>query len=214
MNAMKPSSFAHLLALAGCVSLTGCFGLLKPAQSVDRQFLLSSLPPPAERKVDPGAPVVGVSRVKLPPYLFNTSIAVRKGSNEVEYLPTVLWAERLDSCLQRVLAANLATLLATDQIRLSSWSSQDVNAEVHVAIEQFDLDANGRGVVVAWWRILSPGGEETIRAGEGRFTRQGPPLDSDPAAAVATLSGLVEDLSRRLAMAIQDAVRAKPAVSK
>jgi uncharacterized lipoprotein YmbA len=213
MIAMKPL-LPMLLALAAGLSLTGCFGLLKPAQSIERQFVLSSLPAPAERKVDPAAPVLGVSRVKLPAYLFNSSIAVRKGTNEVEYLPTVLWAERLDSGLQRVLAANLATLLPTDQIRLSSWSRGDVNAELHLAIERFDLDANGRAVLVAWWRILSPGGEKTLRAGEGRFARQGAAPASDPAAAVATLSGLVEDLSRQLAGAVQDAVQVRPAVSR
>ena len=92
---------------------------------------------------------VGVGPVKLAAYLFNTSLAVRKGTNEIEYLPTAFWAERLDAGLQRVLAANLVTLLPTDQIRLSAWESGDVSVEVYVAIERFDVDANGGGVLVA-----------------------------------------------------------------
>ena len=200
--------------LAACISLTGCFGLLKPAKSIDRRFVLSPLSAPSEPKVNPAAPVLGVGRVQLPGYLLNTSMAVRKGSNEVEYLPTVLWAERLDSGIQRVVAANLATLLATDQIRLSSWSNREVNAELYIAVERLDLDTDGRGTLVARWRILSPGGEKLLRAGEGRFTHQGASPGSDPAAAVATLSGLVEDLSRQLASAIQDAARGQPPVSK
>jgi uncharacterized lipoprotein YmbA len=188
--------------------------LLKPVESTERQFLLTSLPAPKERKLDTAAPVLGISRIKLPEYLLNSALAVRRGSNEVVYLPDRLWAERLDSGLQRVLAANLGTLLPTSQIRLSSWSSRDVNAELHVAIEQFDLDTNGRGVLVAWWRILSPGGEKALGAGEGRFARQGTAPVSDPAAAVGTLSGLVEDLSRQLAGAVQDAVQVRPAVTR
>ena len=147
---------------------------------------------------------MGVGQVKLPAYLFDTSLAVRKGTNEIEYLPSALWAERLDTGFQRVLAANLATLLPTDQIRLSAWQSEDVAAEVYVTIEQFDVDASGRGVLVAWWRILSPGGEKTLKAGESRLARQGPPPDADPSGAVATLSELVADLSRQLAQALKE----------
>jgi uncharacterized lipoprotein YmbA len=145
---------------------------------------------------------VGVGQVKLPAYLFNTSLAVRNGTNEIEYLARALWAERLDTGIQRVLAANLATLLPTDQIRFSSWRSEDVAAEVHVAIEQFDVDSSGGGVLVAWWRILSPGGEKTLKAGECRVERQGPSPDANPSGAVATLSDLMAVLSRQLAQAI------------
>jgi len=45
------------------------------------------------------------------------------------------------------MAANLATLLPTDQIRLSSWQSADVSVEVYVAIERFDVDTRGKGVL-------------------------------------------------------------------
>ena len=103
-----------------------------------------------------------------------------------------------------MLAANLAILLPTDQVRLSAWQSEDVAAEVYVTIEQFDVDASGRGVLVAWWRILSPGGEKTLKAGESRLTRQGPPPDTDPSGAVATLSELVADFSRQLAQALKE----------
>ena len=106
--------------------------------------------------------------------------------------------------LQRVLAANLATLLPTDQIRLSAWQNADVAAEVYVAVEQFDVDARGQGVIVAWWHVLSPGGEKTLKSGECRLARQGPPPDTDPAGAVATLSDLAAELSRQLAQAVKE----------
>ena len=118
--------------------------------------------------------------------------------------PSTLWAERLDTGVQRVLAANLATLLPTDQIRLSSWRSDDVAAGVYVAIEQFDVDSSGQAVLVAWWRILSPGGEKTLKAGESRLSRQGPSPDASPSGAVATLSELMADLSRQLAQALKE----------
>jgi uncharacterized lipoprotein YmbA len=202
-----------LLALSACVSLTGCFGFLKPARPTERHFVLTPLPPAGPGTVAPGAPAVGVGQVKLPASLFNTSLAVRQGTNEIEYLPSVLWAERLDTSVQRVLAANLAVLLPTDQIRLSAWRSEDVAVEVYVTVEQFDVDASGRAVLVAWWRLLSPGGEKTLKAGETRLTRQGPSPETNPSGSIATLSDLMGDLSRQLAQAIKDttpAVRAAP----
>jgi len=192
------------LALALSVSLTGCFGFLKPAKPTARHFVLSPLPAAESTATPSGGVAVGVGPVKLAAYLFNTSLAVRKGTNEIDYLPATFWAERLDTGLQRVLAANLATLLPTDQIRLSAWQNADVSAEVHVAIEQFDVDARGQGVIVAWWRVLSPGGEKTLKAGECRLTRQGPAPDANPSGAVATLSELAAELSRQVAQAVKE----------
>lgn len=193
-----------LLALATCAGLTGCLGFLKPARSTARHFVLAPLPAAESVTVTPGPLAVGVRQVKVPAYLLDTSLAVRKGTNEIEYLPLVIWAERLDTGIQRVLAANLATLLPTDQVRLSAWRSEDVAAEVHVTIEQFDVDAGGRGVLDAWWRILSPGGEKTLRAGECRLTRQGPSPDANPSGAIATLSELVADFSRQVAQVLKE----------
>jgi len=194
-----------LLALTVCAGLTGCFGFLKPAKPTARHFVLTSLPA-AESAAAPGGSVaVGVGQVKLPAYLYNTSLAVRKGANEIDYLPTAFWGERLDTGLQRVLAANLASLLPTDQIRLSAWQSGDVSAEVYVAIERFEVDTRGQGVLVAWWRVLSAGGEKTLKAGESRLARQGPPPGTDPAGAITTLSELAAELSRQVAQVIRDA---------
>ena len=204
-RSFRPPVLARLLlALAAGLSLTGCFGFLKPAKSTARHFVLTSLPA-AESAAAPRASVaVGIGPVKLAAYLFNTSFAVRIGTNEIDYLPSVLWAERLDTGLQRVLAADLATLLPTDQIRLSAWQSVDVSVEVYIAIERFDVDARGQGVLVAWWRLLSPGGDKTLKAGDSRLTRQGPLPDADPSGAVATLSDLAADLSRQLAQAVKE----------
>ncbi len=205
-RARRPKSevLSLVLAVAACAGLTGCFGFLKPARATARHFVLTPLPVAASTAAIPGAPAVGVGPVKLPAYLFNTSVAVRTGTNEINYLPSALWAERLDTGIQRVLAANLATLLPTDRIRLSSWESADVSVEVYVVIEQFDVDARGHSALVAWWRILSPGGEKSLKSGECRLVREGPPPEPDASGAIATLSDLMADFSRQLAQAIKE----------
>jgi uncharacterized protein len=201
MNSPSHPVAALLVSATLCAGLTGC-GVLKPAEATARYFVLAPAAGPAPAASSPLA--VGVGRVKLPAYLFDTSLAVRKGANEIEYPPSMLWAERLDTGFQRVLAANLSILLPTDRIRLSAWNREDVAAEVYVTIEQFDLDASGRGVLVARWRIAAPGGERTLKAGASRLTHEGPAPARDPSGAVATLSGLVGGFSRQLAQALQE----------
>jgi len=182
------------------VGLTGC-SFLKPAKSTTRYYVLT---PVTATPSGSGSLALRLGQVKLPAYLFNTSLAVRKGTNEVEYLDSAIWAERLDAGFQRVLAADLAADLPTEQIRLSAWRSEDVAAEVHVTIEQFDVDASGRGLLVAQWRILAPGGEKVLKTGSSRFSRPGPSPDVGVSGAVATLSELVIDLSRQLAQALKE----------
>jgi uncharacterized protein len=195
----------NLATLAACACLAGCFGFLKPVRPTARYFTLTPLVATNPPAVASGALAVGVGQVKVPAYLFDSSLAVRRGTNEITYLPGALWAERLDTGIQRMLAANLSTLLPTDRIRLSAWRSEDVSVEVHFAVAQLEVDSTGRGLLVGWWRILSPGGEKTLRTGECRLDRQGPLPDDDPAGAIATLSSLVNDLSRQLAQAVKEA---------
>lgn len=89
-----------LFALAAGASLTGC-GFLKPARATAQHFDLTPLPAAERATALPGTLAVGVGQVKLPAYLFDTSLAVRRGTNEIDYLPSVLWAERLDVGVQR-----------------------------------------------------------------------------------------------------------------
>jgi len=217
---MNTTYKAHLLDVMGClnfrprartllallcssmlsVGLTGC-SIFKPVKTTTRYYVLT---PVAATQSGQGSLAVGLGQVKLPAYLFNTSIAVRQGANEVEYLDSALWAERLDACFQRVLAADLASTLPTDRIHLSAWQRDDVSAELYMTIGQFDVDASGQGVLIASWRILSAGGEKVLKAGAIRLSRQGPRPDAGASGAVATLSELVADLSRQLAQALKE----------
>jgi uncharacterized protein len=217
---MNTTHKTYLLDLAGCleirpraktlltslcsillgVGLTGC-SIMKPAKTTAHYYVLT---PVAAAQTGSGSLAVGLGQVKMPAYLFNTSLAVRKGTNEVEYLDSAIWAERLDTGFQRVLAADLASVLPSEQVRLSAWRKDDVAAEVYVTIEQFDVDASGQGVLIARWRILSPGGEKILRADASRLSHQGPAPNAGASGAVATLSELVADLSRQLAQALKE----------
>jgi len=147
---------------------------------------------------------VGVGIVKMPDYLLRNSLAVRKNADEVTYLETALWAERLDKDFTSTFVANLSELIPTDQIRLGAWRADEVALEVYVTIEQFDVDTTGKGMLVAWWRITSPGEAKVLKSGDVRLSKTGKSLASDPQNIVATLSDLVADLSQVLAQNIRD----------
>ena len=197
-----PHPAAFFMTFMVCTCVTGC-SFLKPAPDTSRHFVLTSLP--AETvNVASGTSRVDVIHVKIPSYLFNSSLAVRKGTNEIVYLPSTLWAERLDTGIPRVLAADLSSLLPGEQIRVAIGSSEDVAREIGVTIEEFDVSSSGQAVLVAKWRIFSPVGETILRSGESRLSRTGPAPDTDPSGAVGTLSDLIADLSRQLAQALND----------
>jgi uncharacterized lipoprotein YmbA len=194
-----------IASLCLCLLMAGC-SFLKPARPTARFYVLTPLPPStaAPAPADASITGLGLGPVKVASYLFNTSMAVRRGANEVDYLASTVWAERLDTGFQRVLASDLATVLPTDRLLLSAWQMGDVAMELHVVVEQFDVAANGQGQLVARWRIVSPGGESILKSGSTRLTRQGPVPDTDAPGAVATLSDLVADFSRQLAVALRE----------
>lgn len=205
---IQAAHLAALLCACGLIlgaGVSGC-SFLRPARSTARYFVLTPMPAGGGAAAAADSIAVGVGQVRVPAYLLNTSLAVRKGTHEIDYLPSALWAERLDTGFQSVLAANLSMALPTDRIHLSAWRRAAVAAEVYVTLEQFDVDSDGRGVLVAHWRILSPGGGKILKAGACRLSRQGPPPDAGASGAVATLSELVAEFSGQLAQTLKATV--------
>jgi len=79
-----------------CVMLSGC--MFKRVTASARYFSLASI---STNEPNAAAPLgtenlVGIGFIKMPSYLLRNSIAVRNGSNEIEYLENALWSERLD----------------------------------------------------------------------------------------------------------------------
>jgi uncharacterized lipoprotein YmbA len=119
-------------------------------------------------------------------------------------MDNAVWAEPLDQGFQRSLAANLAHLLPTDQLRLSDWRPGEISLSLHVIVQQFDVDTLGHAELVAWWRIVAPTAGQTLRSGETRLSLEGSPPLADPQAMAATMSALVGELSKVLATAIKE----------
>ena len=206
---MKPCRCVQfVLVCAAGLLVSGC--LLKPVTVSTRRFILAPIPA-SEHASAAGEPLsVGVGFVKMPAYLLRNSIALRKGPNEIDYLEHGLWGERLDQSFQQTLAANLSLLLPSDRVFLSAWERDQVKVRVFVHVEQFDVDTQGRGTLIASWRITPPASDKLLKNGQARLAQTGPAPRGNPQVIVTMLSALAAELSRELAQAIHQSAELNP----
>jgi uncharacterized lipoprotein YmbA len=201
MNALQsPHPFVVVCAVSLCV--VGCSLTSPPKGVTPRSFVLTPLSVPSPTGFASTNMAVGIRPVKMPGYLSGKRLAMRRDNNEIVYLESLEWAERLDTTLQRVLAADLSRLIPTDQVHFSRWAPEAVAVEVDINVDRFDVDSNGQGVLMAWWRLLSPGEEKDIASGRFSASRKGPPPNTDPLGAAALMSSLAGDLAEKLVSAI------------
>lgn len=189
---------ALVLVFSGC--------MFKPTVSTPRRFVLAPVASSTGHSDTNRALSVAVPLVKVPPHLLRSALPTRKGPNEIVYSEEALWAEPLDQGLQRTLAANLAKLLPTRQVYLSAGDSSRVQARVFVEIIQLDVDADGKGTLIAWWRVTTPGADKPLRSGQATLTGEGA-SPNKPESIVQTLSELTAELSRIIADAIREGLR-------
>ena len=207
---MKPSfCLPRLVSMAiTAMFLTGC--LLKTATVPTRHFVLApiSTNEPAPSSTEHLSVRIGF--VKMPSYLLRSSIAVRNGANEIEYLDEAQWAERLDQSFQRTLAANLSCLLPSDKICPADWGRDQARAKLSIEVEQFDVDARGRGTLIAQWRITAPDSDTPLNSGQARLSRTSAAPHGNPQVIATTLSDLAAEFSRNLAQSIRESTKSTP----
>jgi uncharacterized lipoprotein YmbA len=181
---------ATVLTVAGCAS--------SPAP---RLYVLTPLAEPGNPL--PGDPAVGVGPVALAPHLDRPQIVRRRGN---ELFPAELdrWGEPLADGVARVLAEDLARLLASDKIWVYPWRPA-VRPDFEVTVEVLRCDAGEDGDVVLAARFAIFGGGEAVLV--RRFERREPAVAEDggaigPAAAVEALSRVLAELGREIAGAL------------
>jgi uncharacterized lipoprotein YmbA len=205
---MKRAAYLQLPGLM-CVLgllLSGC--LIKHARVPTRSFVLAPIPPPEHAQAAAQPPSVEVGFVKMPPYLLRDALVVRKNATEFESFENALWAERLDQCFQRTLEENLSALLLTNQVYTAIAERDRLMVKISVNVQQFDVDTQGQGTLIASWRLTIPGNENFVKSGLTHLTRSGPPPLGNPQAIATTLSALTADFSGELAQAIGEAGQA------
>ncbi len=150
---------------------------------------------------------VGVGPVGLPRYLDRPQIVSRDGPYRLRLADFDNWAEPLENSIPRVLARNLKTLLATEDVLVLPQRRQErVDATVEVEILRFDFEPGNEAVLTARWAIFREDSlaepvidtvtiREPIAAGVGLE-------QPDYEAAVAALSATLGELSRQIAAAL------------
>jgi len=182
--------------------LTGC--MFNRVTDSPRHFVLTPIQANGPAPVAKQHLSIGIGFVRMPEQLLQHSIAVQNGSNELEYLDNALWAERLDHCFERMLAANLSQLLSSDDVYLDDVGRDQVMVRVSVNVQQFVVDTRGTGTLIAQWQITAPGKDLPMKPGLARLTRKGAPPNGKPEVIATTMSDLAGDFSRQLAQAISE----------
>jgi len=184
-----------------CLLFTGC--LFKTGTVATRHFILSPVCTNELAQAPPEHLSVSIGLVKMPSYLLRNSMAVRNGANEIEYLETAQWGERLDQCFQRAVAANLSRLLSSDDIHVADWGRDHAETHVFINVQQFDVDNHGHGTLIAQWQIAEFDGNKSSRSGHIRLARAGVSPQGNPAAIARTMSDLTAQFSHELAQSIR-----------
>ena len=205
----RSNSLCLLLMMSGLgLLLGGC--VIKPARVPTRYFVLAPIPGREHAPANARPLLVEVPLVKMPSYLLRDSMVVRKSADEVECLETALWAERLDQSFRQTLSENLSLLLASNRTYLAAAERDRVVLRVSVNVQQFDVDTEGRGTLLAEWRLTAAGADKPMKIGQARLTRPGPAPRGNPQAIATTLSTLVAEFSGDLAEAFRKSAQAGP----
>ncbi len=205
LNGRITRAAAALLTVA---LLAGCAGAEKART---RFYVLATLdgaavPLPGARRTPPIA--VDIAVLRVPQYLQRPQIVTRTAGNELMLHDYHQWGGNLAKDMMRVLARNLADLLATPEITVfSRRPPQPADARVEIEVLQFERAPDARVLLSAQWRIRA-GADGTPRL--ARITDLASPA-LDPAAGmeatVAAMSALLGEFSRVVAAAIAEQVR-------
>ena len=197
------------IAITG-ILLTGCF---RPVTVSTRRFVLTPISTNEPALVGKEELSVGIGFVKMPSYLLRSSVAIRNHTNEIRYLDDAVWVERLDRSFQRALAANLSRLLPSDRIYFDDWGRNQVMARIFINVQQFDVDTEGHGKLIARWRIMAPDGESPLKTGHAELAATGTPPHGKPEVIAATLSDLTAEFSRGVAPSIRESIESTRAAA-
>src|SRR5580698_5266057 len=196
---MRRRGWANWLATGAIAMAAGCT-ILAPRPDPTKFYVLTATS-------NGGAAatshlVIGLGPVKLPAYLEHAEVITRVASNRLDLSSTDRWAEPLDDNFRRVLAADLTTLIGTDQVLPFPWDlSTKVDYKIEVYVERFERDSSGGAQLIANWIIRDGHSDRVLLTRPADFTES---AGSGMENSAASLSADLNDLSKQLATAVVD----------
>jgi uncharacterized lipoprotein YmbA len=193
----KPS--ATILFVA--VLLVGC---RSSAPQVEF-YTLNSLSPAREKANPTDAAqniAVGVGPVQIPQALDRPQIVTRTGPNKIMLDEFHRWASPLQQDFARVLAENIAFLLAIDRVAVYPWEV-DFAPDYRIALDINYFEGQwGKNVLLdVAWRITDQAGQKTLAVKKSVITE--PLSTADYEALVAAQSQAIARLSREIVQEIR-----------
>ncbi|MBV9391508.1 MAG: membrane integrity-associated transporter subunit PqiC [Verrucomicrobia bacterium] len=138
----------------------------------------------------------------LAPYLKPDSLAVRKGTNEIVYPRTALWAEPLDRGLPRAVADNLSRNHGFRAYAFAPGSPPpQVGYDIEIRLDRFEGDDNGDVILSCRWSVSDSESSVPITR-RGIELRDSGWKPGDYPDLVARLSALVAKLSTQIARSV------------
>jgi uncharacterized lipoprotein YmbA len=122
-----------------------------------------------------------------------------------EVVPSTIdrWAEPLEGAIPRILGRDLSAQLGQRPVTLYPWyETQEPDVQVAVDFERFEIDADGSAALLARFEVRGLRGTQPRLYREARASLA--PATGDPAALATALSQALADLSRDIAVAIQE----------
>ena len=198
---MRSHFFLSILFASLAMILTAGCGSTEPS----RFYMLTSM----EGSWDnPEGEVTGTLSLEVGPvntaaYLQNPGLVTRTTQNEIEYAEYDRWAEPLSNGVATVLARNLCNLLKTTKVDTYPWRGRaSVDVQVVVDLIRFDCEEDGKVVLQARW-VLVDGKSREILLFRWASLRGGAGENATYDEIVAAMSGILEDLSKKIAAGIE-----------
>lgn len=196
----------HLTILAASL-LAGCSPAFNNLQNIGKEsdpsrfYTLN-----AEAQVDKSQRampqlMLGVGPVAVADYLDRSQIVTRESDTKLELAEFDRWAGSPAKEIQRVMGANLAALLGTEQIAHYPWRSGiHPGMTVEATIERFEYANDGNVWLVAGWQVLADNGRRVVAFRRSTLQAKS---GSDYAEISKSLSGLLAELSAQIAAEVR-----------
>jgi len=195
-GAGHPGSLGFLACTLVALTLAGCTAApplkmytLSPSTAGGAEAMTSADPPPP-----PGAPVIEVTRVRLPTYVDSRDLVVRQG-DLLERSSTGRWASRLSIAATDLLTARLA-LRWPDAWVTDQAQARPPDYRLMVDISRLDITNTGKGTLEADWAIVPRNASARVVRERTQFTMSGQ-VGTDE-----SVAGFVRKLLERLSSEI------------
>jgi len=143
-------------------------------------------------------PAIGLEPVILPKYVDRLNIVTTGDAPQrIEFTEGNVWAEPPGDAMTRILAENLAALLATDRVHVANWPAGSVDYRITVNVLRLTGKLGGEAEMHALWTVWQ--GDKTVVSSRTNVTR---PAGDSYQTYVAALSDMLGELSQEIARAV------------